>query len=145
MINQDEIFELAQLAEASYADLTQYNDSDWLIAQLQNPAFNGMEFSKTQAEILADNWFVKTHQEDTTNGFSSTLFQSTDPNDGRYVLAFRGTAGFVDIVDADINDIISDGLAIEQIIDLHNEWARIISPDVYSAAKLDVLGAETAS
>lgn len=104
-----------------------------------------MEFSKTQAEILADNWFVKTHQEDTTSGFSSTLFQSTDPNDGRYVLAFRGTAGFVDIVDADINDIINDGLAIEQIIDLHNEWARIISPGVYSAAKLDVLGAETAS
>lgn len=55
MINQDEIFELAQLAEASYADLTQYNDSDWLIAQLQNTAFNGMEFSKTQAEILPIN------------------------------------------------------------------------------------------
>src|SRR5690606_23121101 len=145
MINQDEIFELAQLAEASYADLKQFNNRIWLVQELQNIDFNKMKFSLTQAEILADNWFVKTHQEDTTSGFSSTLFQSTDPNDGRYVLAFRGTAGFVDIVDADINDIINDGLAIEQIIDLHNEWARIISPDVYSPAKLDVLGAETAS
>lgn len=103
--------------------------------------------SSSQADALLVDWQVITggHQPNTSSGFSSTLFQSTDPNDPRYVLAFRGTAGFVDIVDADINDIISDGLAIEQIIDLHNEWARIISPDVYSAAKLDVLEAETAS
>lgn len=103
--------------------------------------------SSSQADALLVDWQVITggHQPNTSSGFSSTLFQSTDPNDGRYVLAFRGTAGFVDVVDADINDIINDGLAIEQIIDLHNEWARIISPDVYSAAKLDVLGAETAS
>lgn len=145
MIIQEDFFELAQLAEASYADLAAIVDKSGLVAALQDYSFNKMEFSDTQANALADNWFVKTHQEDTTSGFSSTLFQSTDPNDGRYVLAFRGTAGFVDIVDADINDIINDGLAIEQIIDLHNEWARIISPGVYSAAKLDVLEAETAS
>lgn len=141
MIDHDDFYELAELAEASYADLTVISN---LINALQDNG-NDMDFSNTQAIDLARRWSAITHQSDTTSGFSSTLFQSTDPNDGRYVLAFRGTAGFVDIVDADINDIINDGLAIEQIIDLHNEWARIISPGVYSAAKLDVLGAETAS
>lgn len=127
------------MTEASYAQFDIFN--------IARDAIINSGLSSSQADALLVDWQVITggHQPNTSSGFSSTLFQSTDPNDGRYVLAFRGTAGFVDIVDADINDIISDGLAIEQIIDLHNEWARIISPGVYSAAKLDVLGAETAS
>jgi len=135
-INSADFFELASLAAASYAYFTDFSDDkDALLAD---------GFSDTQADAILANWSTvnKGHQPDTASGFSSTLFQNR--SDDSYVLAFRGTAGFLtDIVGTDVGDIINDGLAIEQIVDLYNEWLRIIAPGVYWAAKIDVLHSET--
>lgn len=139
-ITNIDFFDLASLTEASYAQFDIFN--------VARDAIINSGLSPSQTDALLVDWQVITagHQPNTSSGFFSTLFQNK--HDNSYVLAFRGTEilaqGGAD-VGADVGDIISDGLAIEQIIDLHNEWARIISPGVYSAAKLDVLGAETAS
>lgn len=66
---------------------------------------------------------------DKESGFSATLFQAkgNTENTNEYVLAIRGTAGFKD-VSADLGDIVGDGLAYEQIVDLYNFYQQLITP-----------------
>jgi hypothetical protein len=143
-MNSESVFELTQLAEASYAKLEGYVDREKLIDQLQN-ADDKMTFSRTQAIKLADTWSVITHRPNTESGYSSTLFKNVD---GSYVLAFRGTETgslsdiYSDLLTADILGIVTDGLAMDQIVDLYNEWQRI-SQESYHAAYLETLAAET--
>jgi hypothetical protein len=142
MINTERLFQLTQLAEASYAKL----DLQILKDAVQNTTFN-MSFSAKQADALVATWEVVTgaHRPNTESGYSSTLFKNVD---GSYVLAFRGTETgslsdiYSDLLSADIGGIVTDGLAIDQIVDLYNEWQRI-SQESYHAAYLETLAAET--
>ncbi|WP_310446220.1 calcium-binding protein [Thiobacillus sp.] len=146
MISAKQYFELAQLAEASYANLVDGNSA--LVDQLQN-ADDNMSFSLVQATEFATHWSVAAHQPNTDSGFSSTLFKSRDAGGG-YVLAIRGTEAELiinstDLLIADVADIVADGIVIDQSIDLYNEWKRITSTGAYSAAKLVTLTDETAA
>ncbi|MBU1567842.1 MAG: hypothetical protein KJ630_19725 [Proteobacteria bacterium] len=86
-------------------------------------------------------------RENTASGFSATLFKKIGEDE--YYYACRGTEltgfGWQDLIKADIGDIVVDGLAIHQIVDMYNDWQRIKSTGVYIAAKLDLLLLETAS
>lgn len=146
MTQVTKLFELGQLSEASYANLVSNMTPSALIIQLQNAGFNDMKFSATQAAEFADNWQVATHQADTASGYSGTLFRyiGNDPNsgfaNGQYVYAIRGTAGETDLVGADGGDIVLDGLALDQIVDMYNDWKRIntAAGQHYQAAVLAV-------
>jgi Ca2+-binding RTX toxin-like protein len=134
-------FQLGQLAEASYAKL----DQKALLAALQDSNAH-MSFSERQARELVNQWLVPVgaHQRDTESGFSSTLFRNTDENGGEYVLAIRGTKEiWNDLLQTDIADIVTDGIAINQTIDLYNEWRRLSETGAYQAAYLEVLSHET--
>ncbi|MCU7873328.1 MAG: hypothetical protein KZQ91_11335 [Candidatus Thiodiazotropha sp. (ex Lucinoma borealis)] len=127
---------LAQMAEASYADFTlamqadgSYQERDVRTALQRigtdegDPDDPDKGFSQTQAELFTEKWEVIHHQPDTDSGFSATLFKSTDSSSAQpYVLAIRGTDGFRDLVITDGWDIVADGLAIDQIVDLWNYW-----------------------
>ena len=80
-----------------------------------------------------------------SSGYSSTLFKSKR-NPTEFVFAIRGTESTVEDFSADIGDIIVDGLAIDQIVDMYNEWQRLKTPAgvAYKAAYLESLPAETA-
>ncbi|MEW5967529.1 MAG: calcium-binding protein [Pseudomonadota bacterium] len=150
MINAKQFFELAQLAEASYASF----DSPLSLKDAvtnTNPDYNKMSFSIAQADELILHWSVVpgAHQPNTASGFSSTLFKSLDAGGG-YVLAIRGTEpqaliNSTDLLIADIADIVADGVVIDQTVDLYNEWKRITSTSAYTAAKLITLTDETAA
>lgn len=93
MTASKKLFELTQLAEASYANLALANS---LENELKNTDF-GMHFSNTQATEFAAHWLVVSHQANTSNGFSATLFEDKTAS-GNYTLAIRGTElpdGFV--------------------------------------------------
>jgi len=138
---------VAALAEASYVQFEGlkglYTD-ETVGAALQSPAFNG-RFAPSQAASFVREWSVVNYQENTSSGFSSTLFHSkTDSGD--FVFAIRGTEpGFLDGA-ADVGDIVVDGIAIDQVVDMYNEWQRLKTPagSAYQAAKLETLVAETA-
>jgi hypothetical protein len=104
------LFDLTQLAEASYADLIMGND---LERELKNSSF-GMSFSATQATEFATHWSVASHQANTGSGFSATLFEDKTAS-GNYTLAIRGTeipSGiFSDLLSADVNGITLTGAA----------------------------------
>jgi hypothetical protein len=126
--NTNKLFELAQLAEAAYANLIPGKS---LINELQNADFN-MKFSLVQATEFAANWQVVHHQSDTTSGYSGTLFKyiGNDPNsgftNGELVFSQRGTAGILsDLVVTDLHQITENGLAFRQIVDMYNYWQRL--------------------
>ena len=129
MTSTKSLFELAQLAEASYAKFDEFgNTKDALIA-LDDGDY---EFSPTQAGEFIKNWRVVHHQPDTASGYSGTLFEyiGNDPNsgfsNGELVFSQRGTAGlFTDLLDADLYGISVNGLAYKQIVDMYNYWQRL--------------------
>jgi len=150
MTNSSKLFELAQLAEASYANFKVDGKptEDLLTGDDGKPLL-----SISQAEELDSHWRVVTQQQDTASGFSATLFQRNDDDQisgyhaGDYVYAIRGTMGFFDdLAGADGGDIVIDGLALDQIVDLYNDWQRINAGQghTYQAAKLATLTTETA-
>ncbi|MCD2452583.1 putative Ig domain-containing protein [Methylicorpusculum oleiharenae] len=142
MTNVAKVFELAQLAEASYANFIALNVN--LKDELKNASFNDMAFSISQADEFALHWKVVSHQPDTDSGFSATLFQriDDDPVSGyqadQFFYAIRGTAGNSDLLGADLGDIVQDGLALDQLVDLYNDWQRLnsIAGQSYQAAEL---------
>ena len=143
MINADKFFELAQLAEAAYADF-----SDPGLSPKDALMDDGKGFSQAQADFFLANWAIVTdgHRPNTASGYSSTLFKSLDAGGG-YVLAVRGTEGITsnDLWIEDLGNIVFDGIALDQSVDLYNEWKRITSSGTYTAAKLVTLTDETAA
>ncbi|MFI3158147.1 MAG: calcium-binding protein, partial [Methylococcaceae bacterium] len=137
MTNSTQLFDLAQLAEASYAEFNLFADNnDGVIT-----ALIAKGFASAQATELTNHWQVIHHQQDTTgilgevfSGFSATLFEYIGEDNsanggykpGDLVYAVRGTAGVVsDLIPTDGGDIVLDGLALDQIVDMYNDWQRI--------------------
>lgn len=77
MTNTKKLFELAQLAEASYAEFNLFG---------VNEALQKTKFSSTQATEFAAHWSVASHQANTGSGFSATLFEDKTAS-GNYTLA----------------------------------------------------------
>ena len=83
-----------------------------------------------QVQLVVQNYILVTHQPDTKSGFSATLFQDNKVKDNKkdveYVLAIRGTSQrYQDLIATDIGDIVSDGLAVDQIVDMYNWWQQV--------------------
>ncbi len=133
-ISKSLFFDLASLSEASYALFENVGDiKDLLIDE---------GFSSTQADKLLSRWVVGPHVEDTNSDFSMTLFEGVNPSDG-FVLGFRGTLGPGDYI-TDVGDIVADGIALDQIVDLVNMWNWLNTAGDYAATKLEVMAEETA-
>ncbi len=130
MSNQH-ISDYVALAEASYADFSLIDFADLkAIYTVMNDADQPENFAK----YITDNYEVAAHwkdrgdlftgtDENQSSGFSGTLFKSKIS--GQYVLALRGTAGGKDLFITDGGDIVNDGLAHHQIVDMYNFWQQI--------------------
>ena len=139
-------YDLASMAEASYvlfSKLDNFKDTA-IEGALKTKNING-EFSATQAADFVSKWSVKAHTPNTDNGYSSTVFKSKTGSE--YVLAFRGTEGLFsdDLAITDLGDIVGDGLAIKQIVDMHNDIHRMraAAGATYSMAALELNVLET--
>ncbi len=89
------LYEMALLSEASYAnlELARNVDGSFDLTRTENalkdPNFNDMKFSDVQATEFITQWRVVEHQENTTSGFSATLFENIIT--GEKTLSIRGT------------------------------------------------------
>ena len=135
-MNSNGYFELAQLSEASYTlfDTSVYGDQERLKSYLQNSALEG-DFSLTQATDFATHWEIVDHLPNTASGFSGTVFRRIDSDPatglvaGDLVFALRGTEQVgLDLFQADFNELVNNGLAFRQIIDMYNYLQRLITP-----------------
>lgn len=135
------LFQQAQLAEAAYADFLKPDTTTEQALQAE-----GM--SATQAADFATHWEVVHHLPNTDSGFSGTLFRRRD-NDpvsglkaGDLVFALRGTEQVgLDLFQADFNELVKNGLAFRQIIDMYNYWQRLITPAGESARQAMLVSA----
>src|SRR5437868_7225609 len=125
MIIASEMFQQAQLAEASYARFQNFTDpKDALLAA-------GM--SNAQATALLSQWRVVNHTPNTATGFSATLFERLDEDGngtGEFNLAIRGSEfdNLLQDFRADAGDIFLDGVVLDQMVDLYNYWQRLSAP-----------------
>ncbi|MDD2685491.1 MAG: hypothetical protein PHY62_04980 [Gallionella sp.] len=123
-----DFFQQAQLVEAAYSNFVdpQTNSPYTEASKIQGVLKTGT-FSPARATAIAQQWRVVDHLPNTISGTSMTLFQSTLT--GAYHLAARGTEplvqGGVDFLQADMQKILQDGLAINQIIDTQNQKAQL--------------------
>ena len=91
-----------------------------------------------QIQIVIENYEIVAHQPNTESGFSATLFQENVTD--QYVLAIRGTEGdkwdtisipknawWKDIIEADLSDIVINGIAVNQIIDMYNWFIKLMT------------------
>ncbi len=108
MLYSKNIFELAQLAEASYASIDRFAELKDALKNDERELGALMKFSTQQAETLVNTWSVvpDAHRPNTESGYSSTLFRNTD---GSYVFALCGTETsgtqlYADLLSVDIGD-----------------------------------------
>ena len=129
------------LAEASYADF-----SDGLSdSQINKALMKSTDDNQNVVDYITNNYEVVAHWKDRGNfftsadkdqssGFSGTLFHKIPKNKeekeigAEYVLALRGTNDGKDILVTDAGDIVNDGLAHHQIVDMYNFWQQITAP-----------------
>ena len=145
------LFKSSELAEASYAD---FNDlagdySDGSVVRLLTDAGGGGKFSETQAADFVKKWEVITHSPNTFYGYSATLFKSKEIGASeKYDYAIRGTEATLsapsDLL-TDVGDLVMDGLAVSQIVDMYNDWKFLTteSGTSYEAASLSLQIVET--
>lgn len=148
-MNSKDLFSYGLLSEVTYAELDGKNTLDDTIYEKDNLknllALKESGPDSGWAAALADefvkHWRVVSHRPNTSSGFSATLYERLDENEnpaGEFVLAPRGTET-EDIRDlqADVEDLVANGLAWRQIIDLYNYWQEIATPagSTYSVAK----------
>lgn len=149
-----DLFQQAQLAQAAYADFTLGLSTE---AALTNPD-TGAGFSNAQATAFTTHWRVVDQYTApvvlgvTGSGFSATVFESIDESGNgttQYTFAVRGTETglgtvFDDLFATDLADIVADGIAIDQVIEMYNYWKSLTCNTVfYQAAYLETLTAET--
>lgn len=138
------------LAEASYADFSKgYSISSVKLAISGKKEQGGIEKPEQFANLVTQNYTVEAHWKDRAekakdpeSGFSATLFRGTEKSgqEGKYVLAMKGTAGEKDLKVTDISHIVGDGLAHHQIVDMYNFWQQINTDKgkTYQAAHLEL-------
>jgi hypothetical protein len=138
-MNTMELFNLAQLSEATYGYFTKKDgtlittdkDVENILQGLKpdgsSDPKSSLSLSETQAKMFVEKWSVVAHQANTETGFSATLFKNKQT--GELVYAPRGTEGsnltspeaWDDLARVDLGDLVADGLAFTQIIDMYNE------------------------
>jgi pimeloyl-ACP methyl ester carboxylesterase len=136
VIEANRVSGLADLAQAAYVNFGVIPASglsgDTLKSKLALAEYAD-SWPEARRDEFALHWRVVAHQPNTASGFSGTVFERINPQPGdqRYVVAMRGTEGNVpaqlypDLANADLADLVADGLAWKQIIDMYNWWQRI--------------------
>lgn len=145
------LFNYAYLSAASYSDLVDALNGNGAVKKETSieeaiGLFIKKEIGSELTNWIKSNYKVMSQWRDSNNsnyneinemailenkdnsGFSATLFRAKDDyksNTSKYILAFRGTKGPGDIFKTDVGDIVLDGLAYEQIIDLYNYWQQL--------------------
>ncbi len=152
MSNSSQYYDAALLSEAAYVffdKIVNLTDAEEVEKALQNKKYQGKMTAQQAADFVA-TWEIVSHQENTESGFSATLFKNIHTQ--QYYYACRGTettgllSALDDLAITDVFNIVTDGVAFEQVVDMYNDWQRIITPygQAYEAVTLDLLVLETA-
>jgi len=143
MTSNSDLLASAHLSEAAYAALLDDTGRPLATAQELVDALKRAGWSEAQATVFSTQHRVIHQQPNTATGFSATMFEKLNNGvpTGQYVFAARGTeptAQFGRDLAVDIGDLVLDGLAWSQIVDMYNYWKRLSTPSgqTYQQAQL---------
>jgi hypothetical protein len=116
----------ALLADAAYVDDLKDNDSGGDLARKLSP-----RMTQPQATFIATNFTVASHFESddsSGSGFDGTVWRGNDgtPYAGKVYVSMQGTQGLGDFLSD--KDLVLNGAARAQIVDMANWWLRITTP-----------------
>ena len=151
------LFDQTQLAEAAYANfldnsrnlLTNINDIKAVLIAKGFSKDPNNPTQSTQASDFVAQWQIVSQYTAPAfllgvggTGFSGTVFKNIATNE--YTFSLRGTEpGYADLLGADAGDIVADGLALDQIMDMYNYWQSLTHSGVYQAKQLVTMTTET--
>jgi hypothetical protein len=135
-----ELYQQSLLAKAAYANFNAYPNRpiDALVA-------SGMPVD--QATTFVTQYRLVDQLQNTASGFSGVVFEQLNPDgtgSGHIAFAPRGTEpsaqGGVDLWQADLTQILRDGLAYSQIVDMYNYKVSLetTAGQTYQAAQLQI-------
>ena len=138
-----ELYQQAQLSEAAYATFLDSAGNLLTNSEDIKTALIASKFSATQASDFVTQWRVVHQYTAPVNalgfggtGFSGTVFERLDDagnGTGQFTFALRGTEpGYADLTE-DVGNIVVDGMAWEQAIEMYNYWQRLTHTGVYEA------------
>ena len=121
----EELFMNSLIADAVYVDFpndpTQFKDTLLLHKDWEN--------ENKRTEVITENFQLLDFQPDTSSGFSGGMFKYLKGTHvGENIYASRGTAGGIDIFEADIYGIAAMGVPQFQVRDLYNYIQRLKAP-----------------
>ncbi len=136
----------SRMSQAAYLDWTPVVAGvlTFSIKLTTNDGFsNDTRFSVDQAESFTNrdrgHSFIS-HQPNTSNGTSATVFKSNDPSDASYTIAIRGTEALSTDLLEDIFGVVLAGKAKVQLLESFRFYKQLTTPGgnavVYSDAEL---------
>ncbi len=137
MINAKNVAGLSDLAQAAYIHFDAVPTGGWAGDALKEQlAKDADSWPTARRDEFVLHWRVVAHVPNTASGFSATLFERINPapSEPQYVVAMRGTEAnilsqaYADLAVADVADLVANGLAWEQIIDMYNWWQEVSTP-----------------
>jgi len=133
MSDNKQLFDMASLSEAAYADLFQ-NGATITATSAVQARLVAAGWSDIQATEFLTHYRVISQQPNTATGYSATLFERLGDGGtptGQYVFAQRGTEPTAQVgldLAVDVGDLVADGLAWSQIVDMYNYWKELTTP-----------------
>ena len=150
MGESERISDFSQLAEIAYAtfegtgglskDLFELSDDD-INRGIRDP---DLRVSNAQQSRFRNDWSVPYYRPDQPHGFSATLLRSK-ADATNFVLAIRGTQGLIDLFGADVGDIVADGIALDQVVELYNFWKTLTTARDQVVTQARLVSADTST
>jgi Ca2+-binding RTX toxin-like protein len=140
MIDSALVSDYADLSLASYADFGSipvggFIEGEALKSLLRQAS--AKDWTPERVDEFAKHWRVVDHVVDDgtwipkadNKGYSATIFERMEDGvpTGKYVYATRGTKEGTDIYE-DVGNLVTNGLAWEQIVEMYNHWQRASTP-----------------
>ncbi len=139
-----DLFLESQLAEAAYADLWDPELEQPITDRLRViTALVAEGFSLLQANDFDNRWSVVDHLQNTSSGFSATLFQSVY-NPGKYTLAVRGSTQPIDDFSTAVVSLAAGGVAFDQLLSMVNYVLRLQAGESGETQQVELLTGATA-
>lgn len=142
MIDAANVSDYADLSLASYASFGVIPVGGFLSGQALKAALQKAspeDWTTARADEFVKHWRAVDHVLDDgswlddirtgNKGYSATIFERLDNGvpTGEYVYAIRGTAGVTDLIE-DVGNLVANGLAWEQIVEMYNHWTKASTP-----------------
>ena len=134
----DRLYRNSELSQAAYSHLVVGSTNNQISVLKQ---MGGAGFTQSQADSFVSRFtqVIAISDDPLNTGFSATVFSSSGGINGELTLAIRGTDELIGSDGDDDADILFNGIASEQIVEMSNWWARVTAAAGTSVEQMKIV------